>query len=140
MTAEEIEKYINQIALSSAEEFVEKYKNDAQTIIGHFGLGFYSSFMVSKKVEIFTQSYKDNSVAQHWSCKGDPEYTLEDTIKSDRGADIVLHIDDENKEFLEESKISELLKKYCKFLPVEIVFGKKKSGKMVKKLRLRKIM
>ncbi|GAB1416435.1 molecular chaperone HtpG [Paludibacter sp.] len=129
MTAEEIEKYINQIALSSAEEFVEKYKNDAQAIIGHFGLGFYSSFMVSKKVEIFTQSYKDNSVAQHWSCKGDPEYTLEDTIKSDRGTDIVLHIDDENKEFLEESKISELLKKYCKFLPVEIVFGKKKEWK-----------
>lgn len=129
MTADEIEKYINQIALSSAEEFVEKYKNDAQAIIGHFGLGFYSSFMVSKKVEIFTQSYKDNSVAQHWSCKGDPEYTLEDTIKSDRGTDIVLHIDDENKEFLEESKISELLKKYCKFLPVEIVFGKKKEWK-----------
>lgn len=129
MTAEEIEKYINQIAFSGAEEFVEKYKKDAQAIIGHFGLGFYSSFMVSKKVEIFTQSYKDNSVAQHWSCKGDPEYTLEDTIKSDRGTDIVLHIDDENKEFLEDSKISELLKKYCKFLPVEIVFGKKKEWK-----------
>lgn len=129
MTAEEIEKYINQIAFSGAEEFVEKYKKDAQAIIGHFGLGFYSSFMVSKKVEIFTQSYKEDSVAQHWSCKGDPEYTLEDTIKSDRGTDIVLHIDDENKEFLEDSKISELLKKYCKFLPVEIVFGKKKEWK-----------
>lgn len=129
MTGEEIEKYINQIAFSGAEEFVEKYKKEAQAIIGHFGLGFYSSFMVSKKVEIFTQSYKEDSVAQHWSCKGDPEYTLEDTIKSDRGTDIVLHIDDENKEFLEDSKISELLKKYCKFLPVEIVFGKKKEWK-----------
>ncbi|MEA4976665.1 MAG: molecular chaperone HtpG [Paludibacter sp.] len=129
MTGEEIEKYINQIAFSGAEEFVEKYKKDAQAIIGHFGLGFYSSFMVSKKVEIFTQSYKEDSVAQHWSCKGDPEYTLEETIKSDRGTDIVLHIDDENKEFLEDSKISELLKKYCKFLPVEIVFGKKKEWK-----------
>jgi len=129
MTAEEIEKYINQIAFSGAEEFLEKYKNDAQAIIGHFGLGFYSSFMVSKKVEIFTQSYKDGSAAQHWSCKGDPEYTLEDTIKSDRGTDIVLHIDDENKDFLEESKIQELLTKYCKFLPVEIAFGKKKDWK-----------
>jgi len=129
MTGEEIENYINQIAFSGAEEFLEKYKNDAQAIIGHFGLGFYSSFMVSKKVEIFTQSHKDGSVAQHWSCKGDPEYTLEDTIKSDRGTDIVLHIDDENKDFLEESKIQELLTKYCKFLPVEIAFGKKKEWK-----------
>ena len=129
MTAEEIDKYINQIAFSGAEEFLEKYKNDAQAIIGHFGLGFYSSFMVSKKVEIFTQSFKDGSVAQHWSCKGDPEYTLEDTIKSERGTDIVLHIDDENKDFLEESKIQELLTKYCKFLPVEIAFGKKKEWK-----------
>lgn len=129
MTADEIEKYINQIAFSGAEEFLEKYKNDAQAIIGHFGLGFYSSFMVSKKVEIFTQSHKEGSVAQHWSCKGDPEYTLEDTIKSDRGTDIVLHIDDENKDFLEESKIQELLTKYCKFLPVEIVFGRKKDWK-----------
>ncbi|OIP84442.1 MAG: molecular chaperone HtpG [Porphyromonadaceae bacterium CG2_30_38_12] len=129
MTADEIDKYINQIAFSGAEEFLEKYKNDAQAIIGHFGLGFYSSFMVSKKVEIFTQSHKENSVAQHWSCKGDPEYTLEDTIKSDRGTDIVLHIDDDNKDFLEESKIQELLSKYCKFLPVEIAFGKKKEWK-----------
>ena len=129
MTAEEIEKYINQIAFSGAEEFLEKYKNDAQAIIGHFGLGFYSSFMVSKKVEIFTQSFKDGATAQHWSCKGDPEYTLEDTIKSDRGTDIVLHIDDENKDFLEESKIQELLTKYCKFLPIEIAFGKKKEWK-----------
>lgn len=129
MTADEIDKYINQIAFSGAEEFLEKYKNDAQAIIGHFGLGFYSSFMVSKKVEIFTQSYKDEKPAQHWSCKGDPEYTLEDTIKSERGTDIVLHIDDENKDFLEESKIQELMTKYCKFLPVEIAFGKKKEWK-----------
>lgn len=129
MTADEIDRYINQIAFSGAEEFLEKYKNDAQAIIGHFGLGFYSSFMVAKKVEIFTQSYKENSVAQHWSCKGDPEYTLEDTIKSERGTDVVLHIDDENKDFLEESKIKELLTKYCKFLPVEIVFGKVKEWK-----------
>jgi molecular chaperone HtpG len=129
MTAEEIEKYINQIAFSGAEEFLEKYKNDAQAIIGHFGLGFYSSFMVSKQVEIFTQSHKDDSSAQHWSCDGSPEYTLEDTIKSERGTDIVLHIDDENKDFLEESKIQELLTKYCKFLPVEIAFGKKKEWK-----------
>ena len=129
MTAEEIDKYINQIAFSGAEEFLEKYKNDAQAIIGHFGLGFYSTFMVSKKVEIFTQSYREDSTAQHWSCKGDPEYTLEDTVKSERGTDIILHIDDENKDFLEESKIQELLVKYCKFLPIEIVFGKKKEWK-----------
>ncbi len=129
MTAAEIEKYINQIAFSGAEEFLEKYKNDAQAIIGHFGLGFYSSFMVSKQVEIFTQSHKDENAAQHWSCDGSPEYTLEDTIKADRGTDIVLHIDDENKDFLEESKIQELLTKYCKFLPIEIAFGKKKEWK-----------
>lgn len=129
MTADEIEKYINQIAFSGAEEFLEKYKNDAQAIIGHFGLGFYSSFMVSKQVEIFTQSYKEEAAAQHWSCDGSPEYSLEDTIKSDRGTDIVLHIDDDNKDFLEESKIQELLTKYCRFLPVEIAFGKKKEWK-----------
>lgn len=129
MTADEIDKYINQIAFSGAEEFLEKYKKDAQAIIGHFGLGFYSSFMVAKKVEIFTQSHQEGAVAQHWSCMGDPEYTLEDTIKSDRGTDIVLHIDDENKDFLEEAKIKELLTKYCKFLPIEIVFGKKKEWK-----------
>ena len=129
MTADEVNSYINQIAFSGAEEFLEKYKNDAQAIIGHFGLGFYSSFMVSKKVEIFTMSHKEGAVAQHWSCKGDPEYTLEETIKSERGSDIVLHIDDENKDFLEESKIRELLNKYCKFLPIEIAFGKKKEWK-----------
>ena len=129
MTADEVNSYINQIAFSSAGDFLEKYKNDAQAIIGHFGLGFYSAFMISEKVEIFTQSYKEGAAAQHWSCKGDPEYILEDTIKSERGTDIVLHIDDENKDFLEESKIQELLTKYCKFLPVEIAFGKKKEWK-----------
>ena len=129
MTADEVNNYINQIAFSSAGDFLEKYKNDAQAIIGHFGLGFYSAFMVSEKVEIFTQSYREGAVAQHWSCKGDPEYTLEETIKSERGSDIVLHIDDENKDFLEESKIRELLNKYCKFLPIEIAFGKKKEWK-----------
>ena len=129
MTADEIDKYINQIAFSGAEEFLEKYKDDAQAIIGHFGLGFYSSFMVSKKVEIFTQSYNAETVAQHWSCKGDPEYTLEETIKADRGTEIVLHIDDDNKDFLEDAKIQELLTKYCKFLPIEIAFGKKKEWK-----------
>ena len=129
MTADEIDKYINQIAFSGAEEFLEKYKDDAQAIIGHFGLGFYSSFMVSKKVEIFTQSYKADTTGQHWSCKGDPEYTLEDTIKADRGTEIVLHIDDENKDFLEDAKVQELLTKYCKFLPIEIAFGKKKEWK-----------
>lgn len=129
MTADEVNSYINQIAFSSAGDFLEKYKNDAQAIIGHFGLGFYSAFMVSEKVEIFTQSYREGAVAQHWSCKGDPEYTLEETIKSERGSDIVLYIDDENKDFLEESKIRELLNKYCKFLPIEIAFGKKKEWK-----------
>ena len=129
MDADEIDRYINQIALSSAEEFVEKYKNDAQAIIGHFGLGFYSAFMVSKKVEIFTLSHKEGAVAQHWSCKGDPEYTLEDTIKAERGTDIVLHIDDDTNEFLEESRITALLNKYCKFLPIPVVFGKKKDWK-----------
>jgi len=104
MTAAEIEKYINQIAFSGAEEFLEKYKNDAQAIIGHFGLGFYSSFMVSKQVEIFTQSHKEDNAAQHWSCDGSPEYTLEDTIKADRGTDIVLHIDDEKKIFWKNQK------------------------------------
>ena len=128
MTAEEIEKYINQIAFSGATEFLDKYKDDANAIIGHFGLGFYSAFMVAKQVEIFTKSYKDEP-AQHWSCDGSPEFTLEDCDKADRGTDIVLHIDDENKEFLEEGRISTLLTKYCKFLPVNIVFGEKKEWK-----------
>ena len=111
MTAEEIEKYINQIAFSGAEEFVKKYKDNAHAIIGHFGLGFYSAFMVSKKVEIFTQSWQEDAKAMHWTCDGSPEYTMEETIKAERGTDVVLHIDDETKEFLEEGKIQELLNK-----------------------------
>ena len=129
MTAEEVDKYINQIAFSGAEEFVAQYKDKAEAIIGHFGLGFYSAFMVSKKVEIFSQSHKEDAKAVHWSCSGDPEYTMEDTIKSERGTDIVLHIDDEFSQYLEEATIEGLLKKYCKFLPVEIAFGKKKEWK-----------
>lgn len=129
MTAEEVDKYINQIAFSGAEEFVQKYKDNAAAIIGHFGLGFYSAFMVSKKVEIFSLSYKEDAKAVHWSCDGTPQYEMEETIKSERGTDIVLHLDDDNLEFLEDSKIEELLTKYCKFLPVEIVFGKKKEWK-----------
>ena len=134
MTAEEIDKYINQIAFSGAEEFVEKYKNDAAAIIGHFGLGFYSSFMVSKKVEIVTRSYKEGAVPMKWSCDGTPEYTLEETTKEDRGTDIILYIDDENKDFLNKEKINGLLTKYCRYLPVPIAFGKKqewKDGKYV---------
>ncbi|MBO7337378.1 MAG: molecular chaperone HtpG, partial [Paludibacteraceae bacterium] len=129
MTNEDIDKYINQIAFSGATEFLEKYKNDANAIIGHFGLGFYSAFMVAKQVDIVTKSYKDDAKAVKWSCDGTPNYTIEEIDKADRGTDIVLHIDDENKDFLEESKISFLLNKYCKFLPVEIVFGKKKDWK-----------
>ncbi|MBQ9439037.1 MAG: molecular chaperone HtpG [Paludibacteraceae bacterium] len=129
MTAEEVDKYINQIAFSGAEEFLDKYKDNAQAIIGHFGLGFYSAFMVSKKVEIVSLSYKDDAKAVHWTCDGSPVYEMEDTIKAERGTDIILHIDDENKEFLEDSRIQSLLTKYCKFLPVEIVFGKKKEWK-----------
>jgi molecular chaperone HtpG len=134
MTAGDIEKYINQIAFSGAEEFLEKYKNDANAIIGHFGLGFYSSFMVAKEVEIITKSYAEGAQAVRWTCDGTPEYTLDDIEKADRGTDIVLHIDDENKDFLETARISQLLNKYCKFLPVEIAFGKKtewKDGKSV---------
>ena len=134
MTAEEIDKYINQIAFSGAEEFLEKYKNDANAIIGHFGLGFYSSFMVSKKVEIRTLSYKEGAQAVMWSCDGSPAYEMTDIDKSERGTDIVLYIDDENKEFLEEQRIETLLKKYCRFLPVPVVFGKEqewKDGKYV---------
>ena len=129
MTAEEVDKYINQIAFSGAEEFVNKYKDKAEAIIGHFGLGFYSAFMVADKVEIFSQSYKEDAKAVHWSCDGTPEYTMEDTIKADRGTDIVLHISDEFKQYLEDATIEGLLKKYCKFLPVEIAFGKKKEWK-----------
>ncbi|WP_455591616.1 molecular chaperone HtpG [Bacteroides sp.] len=129
LTAEEIDKYINQIAFSGANDFLEKYKNDANAIIGHFGLGFYSAFMVSKKVEIITKSYKEGAQAVKWTCDGSPEFTLEDVEKADRGTDIVLYIDDDCKEFLEEARISALLKKYCSFLPVPIAFGKKKEWK-----------
>ena len=129
LTAEEIDKYIKQIAFSGANDFLEKYKNDANAIIGHFGLGFYSAFMVANKVEIVTKSYKEGSQAVKWTCDGSPEFTLEDVDKADRGTDIILYIDDDAKEFLEESRISELLKKYCKFLPVPIAFGKKKEWK-----------
>ena len=134
MTAEEIDKYINQIAFSGAEEFLEKYKNDANAIIGHFGLGFYSSFMVSKKVEIRTLSYKEGAQAVMWSCDGSSAYEMTDIEKSERGTDIILYVDDDNKEFLEEQRIETLLKKYCRFLPVPVVFGKEqewKDGKYV---------
>ena len=146
MTAEEVDKYINQIAFSGAEEFVNKYKDKTEAIIGHFGLGFYSAFMVSKKVEIFSLSYKGENGANgengemvkavHWSCSGDPEYTMEETIKSERGTDVVLHIDDEFSQYLEDATIEGLLKKYCKFLPVEIAFGKKKEWKDGKEVEL----
>ncbi|WP_461634221.1 molecular chaperone HtpG [Labilibaculum euxinus] len=129
MTQEEIEKYINQIAFSGAEEFMDKYKDQANAIIGHFGLGFYSSFMVSDKVDIVTLSHKEGAEAVKWSCEGNPEYTLEKVEKADRGTDIVMHISEEEEAFLEESRIQELLNKYCKFLPVEIAFGKKKEWK-----------
>jgi len=132
MTADEIEKYINQIAFSGANDFLDKYKEDANAIIGHFGLGFYSSFMVSKQVDIITKSYQD-APAQKWSCDGSPSYTIEEAEKTDRGTDIVMHIDDDCKDFLEKNKLEELLKKYCRFLPVPIAFGKKsewKDGKM----------
>ena len=129
LTAGEIEKYINQIAFSGANDFLDKYKDDANAIIGHFGLGFYSAFMVAGKVEIITKSYQEGSQAVKWSCDGSPEFTIEDIEKEDRGTDIILYIDDESKEFLEESRISTLLNKYCKYLPVPIAFGKKKEWK-----------
>ena len=128
MTAEEVDKYINQIAFSSAEEFLDKYKN--QTIIGHFGLGFYSSFMVADKVEIFTQSWKEGSKAVHWSCNGSPEFEMEELAESrDRGTTIVLHVAEDCLEYAEQTKVEELLRKYCRFLPIEIVFGKVKEWK-----------
>jgi len=129
MTAEEVDKYINQIAFSGAEEFLGKYKDKTEAIIGHFGLGFYSAFMVSDKVEIFSQSYQPDAKAVHWSCSGDPEYTMEETIKAERGTDVVLHINEEFKQYLEDATIEGLLRKYCKFLPVEIAFGMKKEWK-----------
>ena len=129
MTEEEIDKYINQIAFSGVTDFLDKYKDNANAIIGHFGLGFYSAFMVSKKVEIITKSYKDDAKAVKWSCDGSPAYEIEDTEKAERGTDIVLHIDDDAKEFLEPSKIESLLNKYCKFMAVPVVFGKKTEWK-----------
>ena len=129
MSAEEVEKYINQIAFSGVTDFLDKYKDNANAIIGHFGLGFYSAFMVSKKVEIITKSYKDDAKAVKWSCDGSPAYEIEDTEKAERGTDIVLYIDDDAKEFLETSKIESLLNKYCKFMAVPVVFGKKTEWK-----------
>ena len=136
MTAEEVNKYINEIAFSGAEEFVNKYKDNAAAIIGHFGLGFYSAFMVADKVEIFSQSWKADEKAVHWSCDGSPVYDMEDTIKADRGTDIVLHLGADFDEYLEDSKIEGLLKKYCRFLPIEIAFGKKKEWKDGKQVEL----
>lgn len=129
MTADEIEKYINQIAFSGAEEFLAKYKNQANGIIGHFGLGFYSSFMVSDKVEIVTRSWKDDAKAVKWSCNGSPDYNIEEVEKENRGTDIILYINEESKEFLEDSRIDDLLKKYCRYLPVSIAFGTEKEWK-----------
>lgn len=134
MTEEEIDKYINQIAFSGVNDFLEKYKDNANNIIGHFGLGFYSAFMVSKKVEIITRSYRDGAKAVKWSCDGSPAYEIDDAERESRGSDIVLHIDDDCKEFLDKSKLQGLLNKYCKFMPVPIAFGKKtewKDGKQV---------
>lgn len=136
MTKDEVEKYINQIAFSGAEEFLEKHKDNAANIIGHFGLGFYSSFMVSDKVEILTKSYKEGAEAVKWSCDGNPEYTLEVAEKECRGTDIVMYLNEEEKDFLEDNKISELLNKYCQFLPIPIVFGKKKDWKDGKQIEL----
>lgn len=134
MDAEDIDKYINQIAFSGAEEFLAKYKDTANSIIGHFGLGFYSAFMVSKKVEIRSLSYKEGAKGVKWTCDGSPEYTMEETDKKDRGTDVILYIDDEDKEFLEQARIDTLLKKYCRFLPVPVISGKEqewKDGKYV---------
>lgn len=134
MIREELDKYLNQIAFSSANEFLDKYKDQASNLIGHFGLGFYSSFMVSDKVEVISRSWQDDSEAVRWTCDGSPEYTIEGAERDLRGTDVILHIDKESKEFLEESRIEQLLKKYCKFLPVEIAFGKEqewKDGKYV---------
>ena len=129
MTSEEIDKYLNQIAFSSANDFLEKYKEQVNSMIGHFGLGFYSSFMVSDKVEVVSKSWDETEPAVRWTCDGSPEYKIEETKKEGRGTDVILYIDKESKEFLEESKIEDLLKKYCKFLPVEIAFGQEKEWK-----------
>ena len=133
MTEEEIDKYINQIAFSGVNDFLEKYKDNANNIIGHFGLGFYSSFMVSKKVEIVTKSYKDGAKAVKWSCDGSPAYEIDEAEKEDRGSDIILYIDDDCKEFLEKEKIQQLLQKYCKFMAVPVAFGKKQEWSSEKK-------
>ena len=127
MTEEEIERYINQIAFSGVTDFLDKYKDNANAIIGHFGLGFYSSFMVSDRVDIITKSYKEGAEAVKWSCDGSPEYETVPAERAERGTDIVLHISEDCKEFLEESRITELLNKYCKFMAVPVVFGKKKE-------------
>lgn len=129
MTAEELDKYLNQIAFSSANEFLDKYKDQTNAIIGHFGLGFYSSFMVSDKVEVISRSWQESMPAVRWTCDGSPEYQIEETTRESRGTDVILYIDKDSKDFLEENKIEELLKKYCKFLPVEIAFGKEKEWK-----------
>ncbi len=134
MTQEELDKYLNQIAFSSANDFLDKYKDQASTIIGHFGLGFYSSFMVSDKVEVITQSWQDGAQAVKWTCDGSPEFAIEETDRKERGTEVILHIDKDSKDFLEDNKVEQLLKKYCKFLPVEIAFGKEqewKDGKYV---------
>ena len=133
MTEEEIDKYINQIAFSGVNDFLEKYKDNANNIIGHFGLGFYSSFMVSKKVEIVTRSYKEGSKAVKWSCDGSPAYEIDEAEREDRGSDIILYIDDDCKEFLEKEKIQQLLTKYCKFMAVPVAFGKKQEWSSEKK-------
>jgi molecular chaperone HtpG len=129
MTKEEVDKYLNQIAFSSANDFLDKYKDQINSIIGHFGLGFYSSFMVSDKVEVITKSYAEGAKAVKWTCDGSPEFSIDEVEKEKRGTDVILHIDKESKDFLEDSKIEQLLKKYCKFLPVEIAFGKEKEWK-----------
>ncbi len=129
MTSEEIDKYLNQIAFSSANDFLDKYKDQINTMIGHFGLGFYSSFMVSDKVEVISRSWDETEPAVKWTCDGSPEYQIEETTRENRGTDVILYIDKDSKEFLEENKIEELLKKYCKFLPIEIAFGKEKEWK-----------
>jgi len=129
MTKDELDKYLNQIAFSSANDFLDKYKDQSSAIIGHFGLGFYSTFMVSDKVEVITKSYQDGSQAVKWSCDGSPEFSIEEVEKENIGTDVILHIDKDSKDFLEENKIEQLLKKYCKFLPIEIAFGKEKEWK-----------
>ena len=138
MTADEIEKYINQIAFSGAEEFLEKYKNQSNAIIGHFGLGFYSSFMVSDKVEIITRSFKEGTKAVRWECDGTPDYDIEEIDREQRGTDIILHINEESKEFVDDMKVEGLLKKYCRYLPVPISFGTEKEWKDGKEVDTKK--